>query len=375
MKITILQGAFLPVPPQLGGAVEKVWFQLGMEFARKSHQVTHISRAYSSLPSTETISSVRHTRVPGYAATNNMMLLKFRDLKYSLRALKAAPPADIMVTNTFFSPILARRKSQLGRIYVHVARYPKGQLRFYNGAARLQTVTSAIKIAMAEQAPQLEPIMSVVPYPIELPRMTQPASQSGGRVLLYTGRIAPEKGIGLLLAAFERFRSNETSRDWRLRIVGPWKEEHGGGGDRYLQKLKQDSQSISNYIDWVGPIFDKDQLAKEYASATLFCYPSIAEKGETFGLAPLEAMSHGCPAIVSDLACFRDFIKHGSNGAVFDHRGPDPEQALSQALASMASSDGDIAELGRQARSTAEKYSCDRVADLYLEDFRKVLSP
>ena len=36
MKITIVQGAFLPVPPLMGGAVENIWFALGQDFARRA---------------------------------------------------------------------------------------------------------------------------------------------------------------------------------------------------------------------------------------------------------------------------------------------------------------------------------------------------
>ena len=43
MKITIVLGAFFPVPPIMGGAVEKVWFALGQEFARRGHEVVQIS--------------------------------------------------------------------------------------------------------------------------------------------------------------------------------------------------------------------------------------------------------------------------------------------------------------------------------------------
>ena len=39
MKITIVLGAFFPVPPIKGGAVEKIWFALGQEFARRGHDV------------------------------------------------------------------------------------------------------------------------------------------------------------------------------------------------------------------------------------------------------------------------------------------------------------------------------------------------
>ena len=63
MKITIVTGAFFPVPPILGGAVEKVWFALGQEFVRRGHQVTHISRSHPDLPEREEIAGVQHRRV------------------------------------------------------------------------------------------------------------------------------------------------------------------------------------------------------------------------------------------------------------------------------------------------------------------------
>ena len=35
MKITIVLGAFFPVPPTMGGGVEKVWFTLAPEFVKR----------------------------------------------------------------------------------------------------------------------------------------------------------------------------------------------------------------------------------------------------------------------------------------------------------------------------------------------------
>ena len=68
MRITVVQGAFLPVPPLLGGAVEKVWFNLGKEFARRGHEVTHVSRAFKDLPAHEVIDGVSHRRISGFAS-------------------------------------------------------------------------------------------------------------------------------------------------------------------------------------------------------------------------------------------------------------------------------------------------------------------
>jgi hypothetical protein len=52
VKINILQGAFLPVPPIKGGAIEAVWFLLGQEFAKHGHEVTHISCTHKGLKNT-----------------------------------------------------------------------------------------------------------------------------------------------------------------------------------------------------------------------------------------------------------------------------------------------------------------------------------
>ena len=63
MKITILQGAFLPVPGKRGGAIEKAWEALGQSFANDGHEVTHISRKCDGLPEDQWIGQVRHLRV------------------------------------------------------------------------------------------------------------------------------------------------------------------------------------------------------------------------------------------------------------------------------------------------------------------------
>ena len=62
MKITIVLGAFFPVPPLMGGAVEKVWFALAQEFARLGHEVTQISSQTVQTPAHQYIepSSPRH---------------------------------------------------------------------------------------------------------------------------------------------------------------------------------------------------------------------------------------------------------------------------------------------------------------------------
>src|SRR5438105_10698890 len=163
MRITIVLGAFFPVPPTMGGGVEKVWFSLAPEFAKRGHDVVMVSRKMPGLPREETIDSVKHLRVDGFDTPRSLVWLKCLDLIYSLRTMSILPDADIIVTNTFWLPILLRN-SKHGRVYVQVARYPKGQMRFYGKAARLQAPSRAVARAVAAEAPKLTQKITVIPY-------------------------------------------------------------------------------------------------------------------------------------------------------------------------------------------------------------------
>jgi glycosyltransferase involved in cell wall biosynthesis len=368
LRITIVQGAFLPVPPLLGGAVEKVWHALGEEFARQGHRVVHVSRAYEQLPRTNVEAGVTHVRVRGSATPKALWQLKLRDLTYSLRARRVLPEADILVTNTFWLPLLERRPSR-GRPYVHVARYPKGQLRLYPRRTILQTVSAPIRAAILQEVPDAGNRVRVLPYPLAPAYLTGRRADPE-RVILYTGRLHPEKGVHLLVDAFRRLAPGPLA-NWRLRIIGPWTTAQGGGGEPYRAQLLAAAGGDAR-IEIVEPIFDAARLAAEYQRAAVFAYPSLAERGETFGLAVLEAMAGGCAPVVSALGCFGDFLQHDRNGLVFDHRAADPAGPLAAALARLAAPAGPREELRAAAWTTARAYTLPEIALRFAEDFATV---
>lgn len=373
MRITIVQGAFLPVPPFMGGAVEKVWFSLGKEFARRGHEVCHVSRCYSGLADREIIDGVLHKRVSGFNTRRSLVLLKLLDLFYSLRVLSVLPDADILVSNTFWLPMIVRKRIK-GRLYIHVGRFPKGQMRFYSHAARLQTVSSAIADAIIAETPRLADSVCVIPYPWGeegASMITDVVPRE--KLLLYVGRVHREKGLHLLVRAF-CVLADGPMKEWRLVIVGPSQVACGGGGSQYLQELKSFAGAFSDRIDWVGPLFDTEQLANYYRRAVLFAYPSLAERGETFGLAPLEAMSHGCAPLVSNLECFRDHVRDGDTGFVFEHRTAEPELALAARLTELVQDGPRLTMVGAAARRKSCEYSLTTIADRFLSDFSSIFS-
>lgn len=372
MKITIVTGAFFPVPPLLGGAVEKVWFALGEEFTRLGNEVTHISRAHPDLPTTEMIAGVRHRRVRGYAQPRSIVRLKLLDLLYSLRVRRILPEADILVTNTFWLPLLVRGTKR-GLVYVHVQRGPKGQMRWYAHVARLCAVSRAIAGDIVAEAPHLREKVRVLPNALPF-RIDESPNQKRDRTLLFVGRVHPEKGIELFLRAL-RLVAAERLAGWKIKIVGPHESGLGGGGGEFLRAMQSLGQESGGAIEWVGQVFDPAELGAHYRSALIFLYPSVAETGEALPVAPLEAMAHGCAPVVSGLACFHDYIEDGVTGFVFNHRAAEPEQKLATRLTEVLEmSPQEIMKIGEAAREKAAEFDVAKVAPRYLADFDGLLA-
>ena len=62
MRITIVTGPFYPVPPAPCGAVERLWNDLAIEFARRGNEVTVVCRHWRGQRKNETVDRVRYVR-------------------------------------------------------------------------------------------------------------------------------------------------------------------------------------------------------------------------------------------------------------------------------------------------------------------------
>jgi glycosyltransferase involved in cell wall biosynthesis len=366
VRIAILQGAFLPVPTILGGAVEKMWFSLGKEFARQGHDVLHVSRLVGGLPSSETIEDVQHIRIPGFNTPRSGLILKFRDLQYTLRTRSVfSTEFDVIISNTFWAPIFLPKRAQQVCV-VDVQRMPKKQMWLYRHVARLRANSSAVVTAIQHELPEhLHQKVIMIPNPLPFVPTEDVDSSQKKPVILYVGRIHPEKGLDLLIKAYR-----QTNQQYCLKLVGPYDIAAGGGGIDYLNTLKTLAGPAS--VEFTGPIYDIDALNRLYAEAPIFVYPSIAERGETFGLAPLEAMAWGCTPIVSDLACFKDFIVPQQNGLIFDHRAPDAITQLARHITYLQQDHIVRERLGKNATQVRQTHSIEHIARLFLTDFQRL---
>ena len=370
MRITIVLGPFLPAPAVLGGAVEKVHLLLAAAYRAAGHAVTIVSRQYGDFPHEETIDGIRHIRVASFDATSSLALNIILTLRYALRVARNLPPADITITNVFALPLVLPRR-RAGKIYVHVARFPKHQMWLYGRADRLQAISHAVADAIAAQAPSLADRVVTIGYPVP-DAYFRPAAAPRSKIVLYVGRIAREKGVHLLLEAFARIAPQ--SPGWRLRIVGPHQTSQGGDGIGYLDELKALARPLGSACEFIGPIFDQNALLAEYHAASIFVYPSVAEHGEAFGLAALEAMAAGCAVIVSSLRCFDDFIAPGVSGLRFDHRTTNPAERLAAELARLMTEPNLLERTSTAGQRAAEQFRLPVIGARMLDDFASLLA-
>lgn len=164
-------------------------------------------------------------------------------------------------------------------------------------------------------------------------------------LVLFLGGDWRHKGVATLLTAVARLRDR---RLW-LALVGP------AGRDRpFFERMAAD-QGIADRVVIRPPTREPE---RSYAAADVFVHPTYYD---SFAMAPLEAMATGIPAVVSSQAGLSEWIVPGENGLVLEN--PDDAAELAGHLARLRDDPAARARMGRAARSTAEAFSWDRIAE------------
>lgn len=152
-------------------------------------------------------------------------------------------------------------------------------------------------------------------------------------LLLYVGRVAPEKNLRALRPLLDKLP------EARLAIVGD-------GPDRApLERFFAEHPVV-----FPGVLRGSD-LASAFASADVFVMPS---KTETLGFVALEAMSSGCPVVAADAMGLKSLVRHGETGLLCD---PDDTEALTGAVRELVEDRFLAHDLARRGREFAEQAS------------------
>lgn len=171
------------------------------------------------------------------------------------------------------------------------------------------------------------------------------------KYILSVGRLVPEKGFYDLVEAFEG------NNGYKLVIAG--EADHPG---RYSSKLKQKASKNRNII--LTGFLNKESLRQLYSHAGLFVLPSYYEG---LPIALLEAMSHGLPCIVSDIAGNRDvglgrnrFFKVGDI------------KVLAAKMRKFINKPMTSEDKKRQIKMVSERYNWENITNRTLEVYKKV---
>ncbi len=173
----------------------------------------------------------------------------------------------------------------------------------------------------------------------------------------FAGRLAPEKGLDVLLQAFRRVR--ERLPEARLVIAGD-----GPMRDAVAQRVT--ALGLDGHVECLGH-HPRAELDARLGGAWVQAVPSLWE--EPFGLVAPEAMMRGVAVVASDAGGLAEIVEDGRTGRLVRRGDPD---ALAEALLGILS-DRELAErMGRAGRERAlahfdDAHYVDRFVEIYHE--------
>lgn len=174
--------------------------------------------------------------------------------------------------------------------------------------------------------------------------------------ILYVGTVEPRKNLKTLIRAYKDLRAKY---DVALVIAGGlgWLYDDivAYPGELGLKK----DVIFTNYID-------DGTLRSLYDHASVFVYPSLYEG---FGIPPLEAMTCGVPAVLSDVPSLREVA---GDSALFFR--PADHEELAREVGRLLSSESLRTEMKQRGLQKAKEYSWRRVAAETIKTYKKALN-
>jgi len=117
------------------------------------------------------------------------------------------------------------------------------------------------------------------------------------KIVLFLGRLTMQKGPEYFLRAAKKVTEKFT--DVRFVVAG--------SGDMITQCVKEVADlKLGRYVTFTG-FLRGDDVARVFGMADLYVMPSVSEP---FGIAPLEALSHNVPVIISKQSGVSEVLTH-----------------------------------------------------------------
>jgi len=176
----------------------------------------------------------------------------------------------------------------------------------------------------------------------------------GKKLVMHISNFRSVKRVRDVVRIFERIQRKMPSR---LVFVGD-------GPDRPEAAAQAAELGISDQVVFLGK---QDSVSELLACADLFLLPS---ESESFGLSALEAMSCGVPVIATAVGGLVEVVEDGVSGFLEDIGDVD---AMSAAALEILGDIESWRKFSAAARNTAQRFRIDRVVPMYEAYYEKVL--
>ncbi len=168
-------------------------------------------------------------------------------------------------------------------------------------------------------------------------------------VILYAGRLSPEKGPLELMQAVHHL--NQSGRQLKLVVIGDPNANRDGPRAAYQKEIREMAQTMGSSCILVGSVAPAD-MHKVYAMGDLTVVPSRFE--EPFCMVALESMASGTPVLVSPRGGISEFVIDGKTGFI-----------LQEPLSAISMADDILATLERENRQEIARYAREKVLSGY----------
>ncbi len=181
----------------------------------------------------------------------------------------------------------------------------------------------------------------------------------GSKVLLYTGRLAVNKGLHILMRSFKKIIAEHP--DTVLCLVG----DDQGMGDK-LRTMARDLD-LEDKVIFTGHIGER-LFRDSYGAADVFVLPS---EYEAFGIVLLEALACEVPCVGTRVGGVPEVIDEGTDGLIVEYEDVD---GLTEALSSLLADPERRRKMGKAGRERVrEKFTWKSVVDQIEGVYRELL--
>jgi len=181
------------------------------------------------------------------------------------------------------------------------------------------------------------------------------ADNGSSAYILAVGRLVPQKGFDVLLNALTDSRLS----DLRLLLAGD-------GLERERLEREAHRLGLAGRVDFLGAV-SREHLGDLLRGATVFAFPS---RGEAFGIALLEAMAAGVPAVAAAAGGIPEFARDGENALLVE---VDEARPIADAIARICRDEHLRQRIIHGGKNTAAALAWATISERYEEIYMAAL--